>query len=115
MTTRLQRECLIRLDQTNEGFGTEACHPIWAETFPRRATGMHSDFPVAVQRCVSAYLETGHDPSAGEMHAAIKVLHRGLMQAIEADDLEAAAMALERVPELIRAKLDRQTPRGIPT
>jgi len=115
MTTRLQRECLIPLDQTAKVFGAEACRPIWAAVFPRRATDMHSDFPVAVQRCVSAYLETGHDPSAGEMHASIKVLYRGLMQAIEADDLEAAAMALETVPEPIRRKLDRRTPGGIPT
>src|SRR5215207_6869409 len=99
MTTRLQRECLIPLDQTDKVFGTEACRPIWAAVFPRRANAMRSDFPIAVQRCVRAYLESGHDPSAGEMHAATKVLYRGLLQAIEADDLKAAAMALERVHE----------------
>jgi hypothetical protein len=115
MTTRLQRECLIRLAQADKVFDTEACRPIWAAVFPRRATDMHSDFPIAVQRCVRAYLETGYDPSAGEMHAATKVLYRGLMQAIEAGDLEAAAMALESVPEPIRRKLDRRTPGGIPT
>ncbi len=37
------------------------------------------------------------------------------MKAIEADDWDAVAVALEKVPEPTRAKLDRLTPGGIPT
>jgi hypothetical protein len=37
------------------------------------------------------------------------------VKAIEADDWDAAAVALEKVPEAIRAELDRLTPGGIPT
>ena len=111
MTTRYQRERLIRLDQVDDVFSNLACQG-WT-VFRRRA--MPADLPSAVRVCVSAYLEMARDPSAGEINAATRVLYRRLVKAIKANDWDAAAVALEKVPEPIRAKLDRLTPGGIPT
>jgi hypothetical protein len=112
MTTRYQRQHLIRLDQVDDVFSDEVCRG-WTDVLRRRA--MPTDLPSAVRVYVGAYLEMAREPSAGELNTATKALYRGLWKAIEAADRNAAATALEKVPEAIRAKLDRLTPGGIPT
>jgi hypothetical protein len=114
MTTRKQRECLIRLDQVDDVFSDEVCRG-WTDVLPRRRRAMPADLPSAVRVRIRAYLEMARDPSGGEINAAAELLHRQLVKAIEADDWDAAAVALEKVPEPIRAELDRLTPGGIPT
>jgi len=114
MTTRKQRECLIRLDQVDDVFSDEVCRG-WTDVLPRRRRAMPADLPSAVRVRIRAYLEMARDPSGGEINAAAIVLYRRLWKAIEVDDWDAAAVALEKVPEAIRAELDRLTPGGIPT
>jgi hypothetical protein len=75
---------------------------------------MPPDFPRALRVCLRAYLETADIPSRGEINKAVAVLYRRLLQAIEADDRDAAATALEKLSEAVRAELHRLTPGGIP-
>jgi hypothetical protein len=114
VTTRKQRERLIRMDRVDDVFTDEACRKIWTRVFPRRAGPMPRDFPRALRVCLRAYLETADIPSRGEINKAVAVLYRGLLQAIEADDRDAAATALEKLSEAVRAELHRLTPGGIP-
>src|SRR5229473_3190479 len=114
MTTRYQRERLLHLNQVDGVFSDQVCDG-WTDVLPRRRRAMPPNFPDAVRVRVRAYLEMAHDPSVGEINAAAGVLYPQLMKAIEADDQDAAAMALAEVPETIRVKLHRLTPGGIPT
>jgi hypothetical protein len=115
MTTRGQRERLIRLDQLDDVFSDEACRRIWTKMFPRQGRALARDFPRALRVCVRAYLEMARIPSRGEIDTATRVLYRRLLLAIEANDRDAAAAASENMPEAARAELDRLTPGGIPT
>jgi len=114
MTTPKQRERLTRLDRIDDVI-TEALPEIWSDISPRRGEPMHPGFPNAFRTSTGVYLEMALVPSKAQINSACAVLHRRLMRAIEAGDREEAAVALENMPEAIRAELDRLTPRGIPT
>src|SRR5712671_6279177 len=115
MTTRKQRERLIRINQVDDVFSDETCRKIWTRVFPRRAGPMPPNLPGALRMCARAYLEAAGIPSRGEIKKAIGVLYRRLMLAIEAGDRVAAEEASGKMSEAVRAQLDRLTPLGIPT
>ena len=115
MTTRSQRETLIRLDHVDQVFTADPSREIWTDVFPRWADAMPAAFPFELRLRAREYIRLASIPSKGEIRAAAEILYRHLLKAIEAYDLEAAAAAAEEMPEAIRAELDRLTPGGIPT
>jgi hypothetical protein len=122
MTTRKQRERLIRLEDVSTVFADEACLAIWDEAYRQRVGAMPMDFPHALRLRVRCYLEMAQRPSRGEVNSAAVELHCRLYRAIlyknpdaATEALEAGAGALEEVPQPIRDELDRLTPDGIPT
>jgi hypothetical protein len=114
MTTRNQRERLIGRDQVDVVFSDEVCRQIWDGAFPRRSGAMPPDFPTRLRLRVRAYVEMAGRPSRGEINAAAEGLYRRLWKAIEVDDRDAAALALEKMPETIHAELDRWTRAAFP-
>jgi hypothetical protein len=115
MTTRKQRERLIRPGDVPAVFADEVCCAIWDEAYRQRAGAMPVDFPHALRLRVRCYLEMAMTPSRGQLNAAAVELHRLVSKAILDNDRDDAAAALEQVPKPIRDELDRLTPGGIPT
>ena len=114
MTTRDQRARLHGWERVKLAFSEPGCRRLWGVMYPGNGRAMPADFPAALQRCVRAF-EMAQVPSRGEIEGAAAALHPRLMNAIEAADLDAAASALEAMPDAVRTELDRLTPGGIPS
>jgi hypothetical protein len=104
---------LIPVETVDDRFDDEFADRLWREAHPRQA--LPSKFASHLRTCARAYVEMASRPSQGELGQALKQLHDRLIRAVEANDPERAARALEELPHHIRAELSCLPPAGIPS
>jgi hypothetical protein len=113
MTTRLQRERAIPVEEVDSRIDDEFVNHVWREARPKQP--MPADFPRHCRSCVRAYLEEVSRPSQGELSLALRRLYDRLIPAIESHDMEPAARALEQTPSHVLAEFCRRSPSKIPS
>ena len=112
MTTRLQREHLIPVEEVDARIDDDFVARIWHEAYPKQP--LPDDLPSHVRSCARAYLGFASIPSRGELGLGLRQLHDRLTPAIKAHDGERAAEAFEQTPGGVLAELQRHFP-GIPS